>query len=434
MGDFTTQSRRIEPLYNSFRGVNRYGQAVAKNEILVDGSQTTYSYRSSGVADGMLANNQLAEFRSSNWLQYSPHDKGHPFSTVKKTASASHPSVRLQKGSIWYVGPVVPNPYWFANDPYPLVPGVDLNFLGTRAINRTIPTHPASSISQTVTELIRDGIPTAPLAAVHALMNPSDLREMAFRALTGAGKDYLNASFAWVPFMNDVVKIFEAVAKTPVILEQLARDSGRQVRRRYKFEKETSASVLQEAQGATPRGFVNLGVEFYTGDFGEYISRPSVSETTYRRAWFSGAYMYFFENPEGMIEKARYYARSADAILGTTLTAEVLWELAPWSWLADWQWNFGEMISNSNRLSQDGLVLRYGYLMVHDIVRRVISQPTIGLFDRNLGTASVVTTTESKRRFRATPYGFSQNPDSWNPRQWAILAALGLTKADRVAF
>jgi len=33
-----------------------------------------------------------------------------------------------------------------------------------------------------------------------------------------------------------------------------------------------------------------------------------------------------------------------------------------------------------------------------------------------------------KERYRASPYGFGTNPENYSPSQWAILAALGLTK------
>jgi hypothetical protein len=36
---------------------------------------------------------------------------------------------------------------------------------------------------------------------------------------------------------------------------------------------------------------------------------------------------------------------------------------------------------------------------------------------------------DQKERVRATPYGFGLDLGSLNPRQWAILASLGLTRA-----
>jgi len=39
--------------------------------------------------------------------------------------------------------------------------------------------------------------------------------------------------------------------------------------------------------------------------------------------------------------------------------------------------------------------------------------------------------TTRKQRFRANPYGFARNPNSFSGKQWAILGALGLTKAPR---
>jgi hypothetical protein len=41
---------------------------------------------------------------------------------------------------------------------------------------------------------------------------------------------------------------------------------------------------------------------------------------------------------------------------------------------------------------------------------------------------------ERKERWKATPYGFGLNMAGFTDQQWAILAALGMTKSPRIAF
>lgn len=117
-------------------------------------------------------------------------------------------------------------------------------------------------------------------------------------------------------------------------------------------------------------------------------------------------------------------------LLGTRLDAETLWNLAPWSWLSDWKANIGDNIANASKLSEDGLVLRYGYLM-----SETISDHTLSLHGPipdgvgSCGPISLTFSTVRKQRVRATPYGFGLDPNGFNVRQWSILGALGITKA-----
>jgi hypothetical protein len=138
------------------------------------------------------------------------------------------------------------------------------------------------------------------------------------------------------------------------------------------------------------------------------------------------------EGENSFSAKLESYEQKAN-ILGTRLTPEVLWELAPWSWLFDWQANVGDILSNLSLLSADGLVMRYGYLMCHTLAYNRYVIPAGARFTPGVETGPIFTVLgrETKERVRATPYGFGLNPDSFSIRQWAILGALGLTKTPR---
>jgi len=122
--------------------------------------------------------------------------------------------------------------------------------------------------------------------------------------------------------------------------------------------------------------------------------------------------------------------KKANHLLGLDLTAEVLWNLAPWSWLSDWVANTGDNISNASAFQQDGLVLRYGYLMVHRETYQTRRMDAVYDVRGNaLLPGSIVLTTTSKTREPATPYGFGIDTSSFTGHQWGILGALGMTKA-----
>jgi len=118
-------------------------------------------------------------------------------------------------------------------------------------------------------------------------------------------------------------------------------------------------------------------------------------------------------------------------VLGVKLTPEVLWNLAPWSWLADWFANIGDIIAINTALGSDNLVLRYGYFMRHTTRTLNADHSGVNFTKFHPGPVTFQAKLEEKQRVRSTPYGFGLNTDSFTTQQWAILAALGLTKGDR---
>jgi hypothetical protein len=128
---------------------------------------------------------------------------------------------------------------------------------------------------------------------------------------------------------------------------------------------------------------------------------------------------------ETAVQKAKY-------LLGLKgLTPDLVWELLPFSWLSDWFVNIGNLISVNQALQEDSLVLRYGYLMQHDVTEIVFKHPSLPFRTGSTGELSAKLTYETKQRVRATPYGFGLNPSQFTTSQWAILAALGLTMGNK---
>jgi len=118
----------------------------------------------------------------------------------------------------------------------------------------------------------------------------------------------------------------------------------------------------------------------------------------------------------------------AQKILGTDLTPETLWNLAPWSWAVDWIMPVGDLIGNLQDMASDGLVLRYGYIMEHSFVSDTYTfQGPTGL-PASLVPGSYILSRETKKRVRATPYGFGLTWSGFSPRQLAILTALGISR------
>jgi hypothetical protein len=157
-------------------------------------------------------------------------------------------------------------------------------------------------------------------------------------------------------------------------------------------------------------------------------------ENTSRR-WFVGCYTFYVPPADAIgFDKARLYEQYANQILGTRLTPEVVWNLAPWSWAADWFSNLGDVVTNFSYFGADDLAMRYGYVMEKNTstihaswsgkVNLAGSPNTLISLNESFGSLTM------QRRY-ASPFGFGLTFDGFTPRQQAITVALGLTRGNR---
>lgn len=430
VGNVGTQTRRSTPLLPYVFTRRDTGSVWSSGELAPDGSttylgkQTTTSYRSTRAAVGVEKEYQqaLSEIltRGHNGESFSrPYDTGHEFSTIKQELLLSHKRVNWFSGRILdYSGPLICVGNTSRDTRWIAPPKTDLILMGTRAIAKTNPTNPAAGMSTFLGEL-REGFPSLS-AESFAFGHWDNLPKK-------LGGEYLNYQFGWLPLIADLQKFLTAASNSTRIIEQFARDSGHNVRRRYTFPDEHS-TVDPVATAPT------LLLSQFDGNQEGWFGRSGTSTmtvSTRKHSWFSGSYTYYLEQGKDLMSRMKYYEQQANHLLGTRITPEVLWELTPWSWLADWYTDLGSIIANASALQSDGLVMRYGYVMqtsVTDVVHRHTDiAPAVGGWT----PGAVVNTfrTTRKERIRATPYGFGLKPESFTVRQWAILGALGMTKS-----
>jgi len=301
----------------------------------------------------------------------------------------------------------------------PKISSSELSLWGGRAITGASPTSPSANLSQFAGELLADGLPA--WIGVSTLNN----RAQAFRSLGG---EYLNVEFGWRPFVSDINKLVSSLMTASKQLSQYKRDSGRVVRRRFSFPTDivTTESSVNHQYGITPVfGFGDV-LAPHTG--GEPIS---VSDRVATRYWFSGAFTYHLDVGDDLLNRLSKYEQLGNKLLGTRITPATLWELAPWSWLVDWRATIGTSLSVASAFQEDGLVMKYGYLMRHTVAERTVSARVFGKTEEYKLTVTNAYRTERKERVAATPFGFGLSTDDFTVRQWAILAALGFTRAPR---
>jgi hypothetical protein len=290
---------------------------------------------------------------------------------------------------------------------------------GTKAIAACKPTNQVADVSTFILELAREGIPEL----------VSDFwRTGAINAKT-ASDQHLNFEFGWRPIADDIGSFLYDVTRADTVIKQWKRDAGRNVRRQHRFPIEMSESITLMDQNNVP----NVG-----SPSGLFIpGAPATGKTyrtrkTVRRRWFSGAFTYPYPKDDeslGMLEGYADAVRKADMTLGLTPSLDTIWQLSPWTWAVDWFSSAGDVVSNLQSWADDGLVLRYGYIMEHSIISDTYTY--VGPTNLQSGALPDIVTfvTETKMRQKATPFGFGLTWSGLSPRQLAIAASLGITKS-----
>lgn len=397
-------------------------------------TQTTTSFRSVGSPLGP-SRDELASILASpiRAIDYMPYDNGHEFSTVKEGIVTSHTSIeRSFNGGTGFRGPLhlETSSNTSAVNGLPALPAFDPNYYGRLLISMAAPTVPQVNLLTTGAELLREGFTSPGKDLLDVIKGRTTM-------LRGIGSEYLNAQFGWLPLMSDLQSLLRVVVKHAELIKAYRRDSGRVVRRRRGFPIK-DVLVSHSSSGSTGL-YVAGGSQIYSGAYGGiWKNVPSsgsvpatITKQTSERIWFSGAFTYYLAPDGDLADKFEYYEQLASYLLGLRMTPEVLWELMPWSWLVDYFFDVGRAIKLTSMFQNDGLVMRYGYLMRHVTQKVTVTAKFPPLKD---GTSLDIVTTrfrETKSRYKATPYGFGLNPNSLTDRQWSILGALGLTKSPK---
>jgi len=289
--------------------------------------------------------------------------------------------------------------------------------LGTEAIAKTAPTSPEFSLMTALGELRSDGIPS--------MIGSTIGKARGFKKLAKAGDEYLNFEFGWKPFVSDILSLMDTVKKSEEILAKYERESGRFIGRHYSFPPQTTVSV-------TELGFrlpnPSMSTYAYEGS-GTRQGTESVTKEVTRTSWFEGSYRYYLPLASDARARVSLYAAKAEKLLGLRITPEVLWNLAPWSWLADWVLNIGSIMSNISNFGKDSLMLHRGYIMsTYDMTDTYVNTGVNLKGFGHTGTITEVFGARTKTRRRASPYGFGVNVENFTTRQIAILAALGISR------
>lgn len=384
---------------------------------------------------------------------YSNRDNGHSFLTREGVTftTCNHGTFYNSNAQWVFGGPVYAAgaivapasryrmPFWVdgssANQmhrlPYIGSPG-DLANYGRKAIERLIPGIPKTSAFVAVGELFV-GFPQIIGRTFERLAK--DLPEV---LLKKPAEEYLNLVFGITPTIKDFNGLVSQLSGATKTILQLERDSGLGVRRKMKFDVPDALAQFNSSE-LSSQGYLSANMQGYnpnyTGstqaDVGPYYGlQTSLTMRLHRSVSFSGSFTRVIPSYPGLAGSyKRFIEVYTKYVLGSNMTIDRVWELIPFSWLVDWFLNVQRSLSLYAKVQDDSLVINYGYIM-GKTVQTVIQDTklTASLNATSMRSVRSVYLSTRVERIRANPYGFILPDVSLNAEQWAILAALGITR------
>lgn len=237
---------------------------------------------------------------------------------------------------------------------------------------------------------------------------------------------WLNTQFGWKPFIGDLVKFFQTFTKLDACLLRAIKYNGVWHKRGGIL---SSTQTVVEDMFPSARSYRFAPFET-PGNRCIKGGTSRISSEILDEIWFEGAFKYWvpeFESPSGLCNSMAILLRQ----YGLTINPLLVWNLTPWSWLADWVGNVGDNIANYSTASDTNLAAQYAYIMrKRSLVLTNTSTINVSTQNGTLGSLQC----EWKRwyiaktRRHASPFGFSIDWDGFTSRQWSILGALGIMR------
>jgi hypothetical protein len=248
-------------------------------------------------------------------------------------------------------------------------------------------------------------------------------------------EDFLNYQFGWKPFVSDIQKMLNAYDRSEEFMLQRIKHNDRWLKRTADLGTEDTRTVYStQANAASYQPY---------GENWNQMMRASLSGTGFsgarsvttvyvnmlKHTWASGLFKYY--RPEFDTSLADYASglnalRRNLTLYGANINPSVLYKITPWTWLADWFSNVGSNIDNFNAQLNDGVASKYFYIMCH--TSEVHEQETVFNFWDGAKTVKWFRSVETKQRVDGSPYGLGWSSNDLTARQFAILAALGISR------
>lgn len=248
-----------------------------------------------------------------------------------------------------------------------------------------------------------------------------------------AGDLYLSYVFGWLPLMNDIKNFTQAFNQKKKAFDQMLRDEGRPIKRGSKLSSPAPTSTTTRyARGGSTGHNTDVSPTFVTQCYVpgyNHLCYTDVTVATEYETWCSGKFRYYLPpGPRDGPWKRALYRR----IMGLKLSPDLIYNLIPWSWLADYFTDLGQFVSAVSSGVEENLYAEYAYVM-RTFKRTTTYYCTDNVRITNAGNggtkvSTMVVTDIVKVRVQATPFGFGFAEEDLSLKQSAILGALGLSR------
>jgi hypothetical protein len=244
-----------------------------------------------------------------------------------------------------------------------------------------------------------------------------------------SANQFLNQQFGWVPFLKDLQDVYSVHQQARALKSQISRDNNTWIKRRRVDPTVESATVVYETHthpGCQPWG------QYFSGMYDASSLHHTITLIEMTEVWYEGSFKYYrpeFDWDAGTAKGPLAALQREMAIYGADLNPVLVWKVTPWSWLVDWFTNASAAIQRAQDWGSDSMVARYMYLM-HRRRRIFELRSRFTTIDGKHHDYFWYRSADIKRRQPAdSPFTFSLSSGDLSARQFAILAALGISRS-----
>jgi len=250
----------------------------------------------------------------------------------------------------------------------------------------------------------------------------------------GVADQFLNVQFGWVPFLKDLSDLHDTSLNAFQYMDKLRKSNGTWQKRSRTINSSEKTTPISSSGTpmVEPWGFDYevFCTPHNVNGFNSY-GHSTLKEVIETNVWGEGSFKFYVpefdvSTPEGDLTAWNDMKRLM-MLYGIRLNPSVVYKATPWTWLADWFTNLGDVVDNLSAAATDQVVSRYMYLMHHQIrkvVRSSVIYWTSG--DQALEWSRII---ETKQRVAAdNPYNLCLSWSALTPKQLTILAAVGITQ------
>lgn len=265
---------------------------------------------------------------------------------------------------------------------------------------------------------------------VKDVLDSSPLRKKTVKEVLGS---HLAVEFGLLPLVDDTRKVLSSFSKFKQFVDRYATSTGSPVMKR------SWATILDEkGSDSISHGLTVSSSGLVTSLGPSVVTSYKTADTYVSRSWGDNVWAQadwkvYLKRPTTSLEYANLYRR----FLGLRIGLDTIWELIPFSFMADYVSSVGDSLANLSPGAADetvivkGVSMRHRYLHIDATYQTYRTGGTFYSLKREYVTCSTSAKIvyETKSRRLLDPYGaFIRLPDL-NVRQIATLSSLGLLTA-----